>query len=133
VSLTTGPTPIPKTATAFQPDSDTITRTADNWTILRDARTGAWLCTITTDLHVYTDMLLLSAEVAKTAEDGRWIRVEALFRQLRRVSTQLVQAAEPLFPRDRRQANDGSQALTEEQRPTSLLSMIRDQFAGGAP
>lgn len=112
IETASGATALP-TASTFQPDGE-VTRTVDNWTVLRNAKAGAWLATITTDLHTYRSMLLLSAEVTLTADDAKWIRVEVIFRALRQVATQLVEAAVPLRPRNEAQANDGSQASTEE-------------------
>lgn len=126
IVLATGQITIPSTVNTFQPDAE-VTRTVDNWAILRAAKQGAFLATITTDLHVYRSMLLLSAEITKTAQDAKWIRVEVIFRQLRQSETQLVDAAEPLRPRDVRQSDDGSQGTTEEEPElVSGFSQIRD-------
>ena len=124
VELGSGPTIIPSSVNVFRPNEE---RTVDNWTVLRSAKAGAWLAVITTDLHVYRDMLLVSAEVTRTATEARWIRVEVIFVEFRQAATELVDAAEPLRPRDERQANDGSQATDEEDEElVSGLSQMRD-------
>lgn len=133
VELDRGTLSLPSVST-LQADVSPSTRTVDNWQILEDAKSAAWLATITTDLKTYRSMLLLSAEVTLTAQDGGWIRVELLFRELRQVDTILVDAAEPLQPRNRQQANDGSSGTSPEDeaasRPQSLLSQGLERIGG---
>lgn len=113
VELATGPVNLPDVST-FQPDVEEVTRTQDNWTILRNATELGYLCTITTNLYTYRRMVLLAGDTQITVEDGNWIRVECIFRELRQAATELVEGAEPLRPRDTAQANDGSQGTDED-------------------
>lgn len=100
-------------AQMWQPDGEEITRVRDSWDLLTRARDGAWLASIITDLRTYESMVLLSAETTRTAVDGTWIRVRCVFRQIRRVSTQLVDAPEPARARDRAQQRGGRQPTEE--------------------
>jgi len=113
VVLGTGPVDLPNVST-FQADAEEVTRAQDNWSLLRQAQADGHLCTITTNLHTYRRMVLLAADVQLTSDDGNWIRVECIFRELREAVTELVEGAEPLRPRDTVQANDGSQGTEED-------------------
>ncbi len=94
---------------AFQVDGEEITRVQDSWSMLKAAKSGAWLAVIVTQLDTYRDMVLISAETMRTAKDGSWIIVPLIFKKLRQVETQLVDARAPLRPRNQAPTNQGAQ------------------------
>lgn len=113
----------------FEPDTEP-TRVVDTWRALIDARDRALLATITTRLETYESMVLIEANVTRTAQDGTWIRAELTFAQIRQVSTELVDDPVPARPRDRRQVDRGSQATEEAPPQTRSLAVQALQQLG---
>jgi hypothetical protein len=98
-----------------------FTRVADGWALLLDARERALPAVVTTRLEVYEDLVLIDAETTRTAKDGSWLRVELVFAQIRKVSSELVDDPQPGRPRDRRVVDLGPQATTETEVEQSVF------------
>jgi hypothetical protein len=135
VSLTDHVRPMPRKLTLDVILSDTplsaagveqeFSRVVDGWALLIDARDRALPAVVTTRLETYEELVLEEAETTRTANDGSWLRVELVFAQIRKVSSELVDDPTPVRPRDRREQDMGSQSTTEDTRPRARSGLLQ--------
>lgn len=115
-------------ATVLSADAE-ITRRVDSWAVVQSAMRYGWRATIRTQLHTFRSMVLLQALTVLEAADGTWLKAELSFRQIRQVATELVDAREPLRPRDREQTDQGAQA-TEDVDASEVRRSLLSQGVG---
>lgn len=113
---------------AYQPLGQ-VSRIADSWQVLMDARERALLADITTKYDVYLDMALTELSAPRSAEDGTWLRASLTFEEVRSVSSELVDDPVPARVRDRRQRDRGSQETEDVELSGSERERLQ-QFVG---
>ena len=106
-------------------------RISDVISTLRRLRLEATELTVSTRIHTYESVQLVSVTVPRTPEDGESVKVTLELQQVRIAQSRTVDAPRPREPRGRPRTDRGGQEGGETRQTQSTLSAFRERLDAG--